>query len=141
MSLVKENKKATTLAIGDGANDVGMIKGEGPMIGCPPVVDTLHVHFELRSVCVLALCGVCMFVCVFVCVHTYVRMYVYMRVFCCSPQLLILEWVSVVGRGDRPCLLVTTPLGSSGLCAFICLCVCVCMCVRACVRACVHVQM
>lgn len=27
MTLVKENKKATTLSIGDGANDVGMIKG------------------------------------------------------------------------------------------------------------------
>ena len=27
VTLVKENKKATTLSIGDGANDVGMIKG------------------------------------------------------------------------------------------------------------------
>ena len=27
VSLVKENKKAITLAVGDGANDVGMIKG------------------------------------------------------------------------------------------------------------------
>lgn len=27
MDLVKEHKKAVTLAIGDGANDVGMIKG------------------------------------------------------------------------------------------------------------------
>ena len=28
VDLVKKNKKAVTLAIGDGANDVGMIKGE-----------------------------------------------------------------------------------------------------------------
>lgn len=28
VDLVKKNKEAVTLAIGDGANDVGMIKGE-----------------------------------------------------------------------------------------------------------------
>ena len=28
VDLVKKNKKAVTLAIGDGANDVGMIKGK-----------------------------------------------------------------------------------------------------------------
>lgn len=28
VDLVKKNKDAVTLAIGDGANDVGMIKGE-----------------------------------------------------------------------------------------------------------------
>ena len=27
VTLVKDNRKAVTLAIGDGANDVGMIKG------------------------------------------------------------------------------------------------------------------
>lgn len=29
VELVKENRGAVTLAIGDGANDVGMIKGKG----------------------------------------------------------------------------------------------------------------
>ena len=29
VDLVKKNKDAVTLAIGDGANDVGMIKGKG----------------------------------------------------------------------------------------------------------------
>lgn len=34
VDLVKKNKEAVTLAIGDGANDVGMIKGE-PSLNSP----------------------------------------------------------------------------------------------------------
>ena len=65
----------------------------------------------------------------------------YVCVFYSSPQLLILEWVLVVERGDRQCLLVTSPLDNSGVCVRACVCVSVSVCVRVCmcnVTLCLH---
>ncbi len=51
VDLVKKYKKAVTLAIGDGANDVGMIKG-GSLRGC----SRLACELLCMQLCALIVC-------------------------------------------------------------------------------------
>ena len=68
MELVKEYKKAVTLAIGDGANDVSMIKGDhwAPCLYCSHPCLSVHLStslFVCLSTCLL-IDNFCHLVCV-----------------------------------------------------------------------------